>query len=154
MRARSVESGVFEGARLGTERSIVGIGERLSEVPTTLDQAILSTADEHSDKAARMLARFAGLPEGSLVWTRTSDDAFRLGRITGPWWYDDSEAADRTGIHQVRTADWIPRDFHVDTTPDAVIDTFNRGGKNLQRIRSQQAEQDSERLWQKDRQRA
>ncbi|MDQ5893777.1 MAG: hypothetical protein QG596_38 [Actinomycetota bacterium] len=147
MRARSFDSGAFQGSRLGTERGIVGIGEPLEAVPETLEEAVNRTAESHGDKAARMLVRFAGLPEGSLVWTRTSDDVFRLGKVIGPWWYDDSEAAGRSGIHQVRAADWIPCNFDSAATPEAVISTFDRGGKNFQRIISREAERRSKRLW-------
>ena len=148
MRARSFDSGLFQGARLGTERGIVGIGEPLRETPETLDQAIRALAAKHSEKSARMLSRFAGLPEGTLVWTRTDEDVFRLGELSGPWWYDDSEAAGRTGIHQVRSAIWIPGAFDPESVPPAVLETFRRGGKNLQRIRDEDAEVASNRLWQ------
>lgn len=151
MRPRSIDSGVFEGARLGTERGVVGIGEPLETIPDTLDEALALLAKSHGDKAARMLARLAALPEGCLVWTRTSDDAFRLGRIIGPWWYDASEAAERSGIHQVRATDWIPGDFNSTEVPEAVVNAFNRGGKNFQRIRSRDTEQISGRLWQRNR---
>ena len=149
MRARTLDTGAFEGARLGTERGIVGIGEPLRETPPDLGRAILATADEHGDKAARMLNRFAELPEGTLVWTRTADEVFRLGVFAGPWWYDDSEAADRTGIHQVRAAVWVPSALDPKTVPHAVLSTFDRGGKNLQRIRDEGAAIDSRRLWRK-----
>jgi hypothetical protein len=43
-----------------------------------------------------MLRRFAELPDGTLVWTTASDGSYRLGRITGPWRYDNSAAANET----------------------------------------------------------
>jgi hypothetical protein len=35
-----------------------------------------------------MPLRFADLPDGTFVWSRTSDGRYRLGRIVGSWRYD------------------------------------------------------------------
>lgn len=94
-----------------------------------------------------MLDRFAGLPRGSFVWTRTAEDSYRLGRIKGPWKYDDSEEARATGICQVRTALWLPREFGREAVPQAVARTFKRGGLNLQRINDPEIDAESSALW-------
>ena len=99
------------------------------------------------EKAGRMLSRFADLPDGTFVWTRTGEDAYRLGRVTGPWRYDDSPAARDVGIHQVRPARWLERTFRADEVPDAVVATFARGGRNLQRTHDAEAERRTAELW-------
>ena len=115
MRARDLDVPAGAGADFGVDHGLVGIG------PGT------------GAKAERMLDRLAALPDGTIVWTRTSDGAFHVGRITGPYRYDDSEAAREVGIHHVRPCTWQP----ADDVPPAVIATFARGGRNLQRIRGQ-----------------
>lgn len=108
---------------------------------------MLDVRDAHGEKAARMLDRFARLPEGAFVWTQTGDEEFFLGRLKGPWRYDDSEAARNSGIHHVRPTEWIDQPFDLKSTPRAVIDTFARGGRNLQRIRDAEAEMRTGKLW-------
>lgn len=147
MRARSLDRGQFEGAAHGVAASVVGIGDRLDRPPGSLSAAILAATAEHGEKAGRMLARFAGLPDGSLVWAQTGETEFRLGALDGPWRYDDSPAARRTGIHHVRPAQWLPARFGPEAVPGAVLDAFARGGRNLQRIGDPEAERRSRRLW-------
>ncbi len=65
----------------------------------------------------------------------------------GPWSYDDTRAARRVGIHQVRPACWAARPFDVDEVPAAVAETFRRGGLNLQRIRAAGTDAASLRMW-------
>jgi hypothetical protein len=129
MRARDRERPMGAGARFGVERGLVGIG------------------DTPGDKGARMLHRFAGIEEGAFVWTRTGEGEYRLGRITGPWRYDDSKAARDVGIHHVRPAQWLGRAFGEDEVPAAVAATFARGGRNFQRTHSAEAERRTAELW-------
>jgi len=117
------------GARFGIERGVVGIGPGSGE------------------KAARMLHRFAELPDGAFVWTRTGDGAYRLGRIAGPLREDDSPAAREVGLAHVRAANWLDRAFGEDEVPPAVAATFGRGGRNLQRTHSEDAERRTAELW-------
>lgn len=147
MRARSLELDRFEGARDGIERGLVGIGEPLWDLPATLEQAVEATVREHDEKGGRMLRRFAELPSGALVWTQTAPTTFRLGKITGPWRYDCTRAARRTGIRNVRPAVWLETVFDERTAPGAVVFTFGRGGRNLQAISDADAVKSSNRLW-------
>ncbi|MGH2892486.1 MAG: hypothetical protein ACRDPM_04345 [Solirubrobacteraceae bacterium] len=87
-----------------------------------------------------MLKRFAELPVGSIVWTRTADGRYAVGHISGPWRYDDSAAARRVGIHHVRPARWGQRLLSPEEVPVDVVETFARGGRNLQQIHSDVAE--------------
>jgi hypothetical protein len=129
MRARDRDLPAGAGADHGVRHGLVGTGS------------------DDTPKGARMLDRFAALPEGTFVWTRTSDGFYRLGRITGPWRRDDSAAARRTGIHNVRAANWLDRPIGEDEVPAAVAETFARGGRNLQRIHGVRAEEATLALW-------
>ena len=117
------------GARFGVEHGVVGIGPG------------------RGDKAARMLHRFAELPDGTFVWTRTQDGAYRLGRIAGALREDGSAAARAVGITHVRAARWLDRAFDEDEVPPAVAATFARGGRNLQRTHDDGAERRTATLW-------
>ena len=112
MRARDRESPPGEGAAFGLAHGLVGIGDTL----------------------ARRIERLASLDEGVFVWTRDADGWFHLGRVCGPYRFDDSEAARAVGIVHVRPARWLDAPVDPDAVPTAVIDTFARGGRNLQRI--------------------
>lgn len=147
MRARSIDLPPFEGARFGVERDLAGIGEAVEPTPESVEEAVQRLAAEHNAKAGRMLERFAGLPDGTFVWTRTEEEAYRLGRIAGPWRYDGSTAALRVGIPHVRPTRWAGRELHWSETPAAVVATFDRGGRNFQRIHDAEAERLTTALW-------
>jgi hypothetical protein len=129
MRARDRDLPQGPGADFGLARGLVGIGE--------VDGA----------KGERMLQRFKALPDGTFVWTRDSAGMFHLGRIAGPWRYDDSAAAREVGIHHVRPAQWKDQPLGPDEVPAAVAETFARGGRNLQRTHSDSAERRTCELW-------
>ena len=147
MRARDRDLPQFEGARFGVGHGLVGIGDALTEVPPTLTDAVAAAGTTHGEKAGRMLARFAELPDGVFVWTQTGDRTFRLGRVSGPWRYEESAAAREAGIHHVRPAEWLGAEIPLERTPLAVIDTFARGGLNFQRINDTGAESETAKLF-------
>ena len=147
MRARDRDAPGGSGAAFGLDRGLVGIGDALPSPPASLDDAVEAATEAHGAKAGRMLRRFAELPDGAPVWTRDASGAYRLGRIAGPWRYDDSAEARETGIHHVRTATWLERPFGDDEVPPGVAATFARGGRNLQRIHGEHAEQRTAELW-------
>jgi hypothetical protein len=68
------------GAEHGIRHGVVGIGPG------------------RGDKAARMLHRFATVPDGAFVWTRDCGGGYHLGRISGPMSEDRSRAARAVGI--------------------------------------------------------
>lgn len=146
IRARSLEAEPFSGPRRGVERGWVGIGEPLSVSPADLDEAIRATTFQHSEKAGRMLRRFATIPRHALVWTRTAENEFRLGSDLSTWRYEASEE-NETGICQVRPIVWIDRVFDSGSVPARVILAFDRGGRNFQRIRDDQVEAASRQIW-------
>jgi hypothetical protein len=127
MRARDRD---VPGADHGVARGLVGIGEAPGE------------------KGGRMLHRFAELPDGTFVWTRTTDGAYRLGRITGPLERDDGSPV---GLPHIRATEWLARSFGDDEVPAAVAATFARGGRNLQRTHDADAERRTEALWAQER---
>lgn len=132
------------GAEFGLEQGVVGIGDALrGGAPGPLEEAVARAEAEHGAKAGRMLERFAGLPDGTLVWTRDAGGGYWLGRIAGPWRYAASAAAREVGIVHVRPAVWLDRRLGPDDVPSAVRATFGRGGRNLQRIRDAGAERES-----------
>lgn len=135
------------GAEHGLRHGLVGIGERLAAVPDSVSEAVAAATDQDGDKAGRMVRRFAELPVGTLVWTLDGDDGFHVGRITGPWRYDVSSDAVTVGIHHVRDARWLPRTFTAAEVPAAIVETFRRGGRNLQRTHDEDAEQRTAEIW-------
>jgi hypothetical protein len=147
MRARSRDEDRYVGARLAVRDGFVGIGEPLGSSPASLSEALSQTTHEHGERSARLLRRFAQLPDEILVWTQTGVEEFRLGMISGPWRYDDSERAVKTGIHQIRPAHWLGAGFDLGRTPSRVVYAFSRGGRNLQRINDAEAVAETVRLW-------
>jgi hypothetical protein len=139
------------GADFGLAHRVVGIGERVDPVPRTLAEAVYALSARYGEKTGRMLARFAGVPEGAFVWTQASDGLYRLGRIAGPWRYDDSPAARAVGIHHVRPALWAAPALTAADVPAAVRETFARGGRNFQRTHDRAAEVQTAQLWNRGR---
>lgn len=147
MRARDRDVPPGAGADHGVAHGLVGTGDALDVVPATVDEAVAAATDRHGEKAGRMLRGFAAIPNGAYVWTRHADGRFRLGRVAGPWRYDDSPAAHAVGIHHVRPARWLPRSFEPERVPAGVRATFDRGGRNLQRAHDEDAERATVALW-------
>ena len=147
MRARDRDVPEGAGAAYGLEQGIVGTGDALDPTPATVDEAVAAAGAIHGPKAARMLERFADLPEGAFVWTEGQDGDYRLGRITGPWRYDDSPGARAVGIHHVRPVRWLDHPVGDREVPAAVAATFARGGRNLQRTHDEEAERETAALW-------
>jgi hypothetical protein len=147
MRARDRDVGEGAGAAYGLEHALVGIGDALDTPPTTIDEAIAAARATRGQKAARMLERFADLPEGVFVWIEGPDGHYHLGRITGPWRYDDSAGARAVGIHHVRPVEWLDHAVGEREVPMAVASTFARGGRNFQRTHDEEAESETAALW-------
>lgn len=147
MRPRDRDIPVGAGAEHGIAHGLVGTGDALDGAPGTLADAVLAVTRAHGERAGRRLSRFAALPDGAFVWTRDRDGRYRVGRIAGPWRYDDSAAARAVGIHHVRPVTWHEHPFDEDEVPQAVAATFARGGRNLQRTHDADAERRTAELW-------
>ena len=101
-----------------------------------LRDGVVRIRDAGGEKGERIARRFADLPDGTFVWTRTDDDGmYHLGRIAGE--YRD----------HARPADWLDRPFGEDEVPAAVAATFARGGRNFQRTHDAAAERRTAELW-------
>lgn len=133
MRARDREIPAGAGAEYGLMSGVVGIGPGSGE------------------RAARMLHRFAEVPEGAYVWTRDRVGGYHLGRITGALREDGSEDARAVGITRVRDAEWLERTFDEMDVPVAVAQTFARGGRNFQRTHDDEAERQTAEIWRRER---
>jgi hypothetical protein len=129
MRARDVDLPPGAGAEYGIGLGVVGIGSG------------------RGDRAARMLHRFASVPDGVFVWTRDRVGAYHLGRVRGPMNEDRSPEARTVGIVHVRPTAWLQRAFGEGEVPSGVAATFARGGRNFQRIHDEEAERLTAELW-------
>ena len=111
-----------------------------------LRHGLVRIRDVPGEKGERMVRRFADLPDGTFVWTRTDDDGmYHLGRLVGE--YRDEHA----GLRHVRPAAWLERPFGDDDVPAAVAATFARGGRNFQRTHDAAAERRTAELWDAER---
>lgn len=132
---------------LALRKGVCGIGGRLGVTPKTLGEAIAATHAEHGERAARRLTRFAAVPAGVLVWTRDADRMLWLGRLGGTRSYDPSPEALAADLVHVRPCQWRERPFAEQEAPASVVASFDRGGRNWQRIRAVSAAPESVRLW-------
>jgi hypothetical protein len=98
------------------------------------------------DRLARRIARFADIEEGSFVWTRDADGLYWLGRIDGPYFYDDD--GESVDLVHVRRCRWLPRPLLEPDVPAAVLATFGRGGRNFQRTHDPRVGTETQRIWQ------
>jgi hypothetical protein len=122
-----------------------GIGGLLDPPPADLDDALAATALTYDVRTARRLRRFSEVQVGAFVWTREPDGLYRLGRLTGPWYYDAEGAA--VDLVHVRRCDWSPTPFPEPAVPSGTAYTFSRGGRNFQRINDPATEQATAATW-------
>ena len=120
------------------ELGLVGIGGRLDPSPgpeAEVEAVLARTVVEHGERTARRVERFAGVPEGAVVWTRDCDGRYRRGELTGPWRYDAARPAYAADLVHVRPCAW-EEPVDESRVPAAVVAAFERGGRNFQRIRA------------------
>jgi hypothetical protein len=92
-------------------------------------------AEEHDERTALRLERFATVPDGVEVWTRDGGGLFVRGVLGGSWRYDPAPEAGEADLCHVRPCAWDdPRPEHQ--VPAAVAAAYRRGGRNFQRIRA------------------
>jgi hypothetical protein len=101
---------------------------------------------EH-ERLARRVARFADVADGSFVWTHDPDGLYWLGRVDGPYFFDNDEEAAAVDLVHVRTCRWLPEPVLESDVPAAVVATFARGGRNFQQTHDGMVGQDTVRLW-------
>ena len=95
-----------------------------------------------------MIRRLAdNASDGDLVWTRDRRGAYWLGRITGGWFFDDSEEAAKWDFGNVRPCEWLQRSFRDYEVPGSVVRNFAGTGETLRRIKQPAAMRVPEMLW-------
>jgi hypothetical protein len=97
------------------------------------------------DPLARRIARFAAVEEGSFVWTRDANGHYWLGRVDGPYFYDDDGRA--VDLVHVRPCRWLSRPLLEHDVPAAVVATFGRGGRNFQQTHHPAVSDETQRIW-------
>lgn len=128
---------------------VVGVGGVVGEAPDGPDDAVDRVRAEHGDRLADRLRRFIDVEISSFAWTRTEEVGFRLGRIHGPWAYDASPSAAEVALPHTRACRWIDTEVSPSDVPADVLATFERGGRNFQRVRSESAERATLELWER-----
>ncbi|MGB3676148.1 MAG: hypothetical protein WA988_17080 [Candidatus Nanopelagicales bacterium] len=146
MRSRRDDIDFDETIAHALQLSVCGFGGALDSAPATLDEAIFASSQQYDERTARRLERFAQVPDGSFVWTK-SDGQFFLGRIDGPWRYDDSRAAALVDLVHIRPCVWVAKPLSESVAPPAVSATFARGGRNFQQIHGADVAELTRRLW-------
>ncbi len=129
LRARHLDVAPGVGAEFGLEHDVVGIEAGSSA------------------KELRMAERLATLPDGTFVWTRDTRGAYWVGRIAGRTRREESPAARAVGITWVRDVRWCDRGLDEAEVPPAVVASFARGGRNMQRVHGAGVEQQTEDCW-------
>lgn len=123
------------------------MGGRLDASPADLDEAIGRVEQQHGERVAARLERFAALPVGDFVWTRDAEAELWLGRIEGEWTFDASAPGWKADLQHVRACRWTDAPVPLPDVPAAVLATFARGGRNFQRIHDAEAEATTSRWW-------
>lgn len=128
------------------DQHVVAVGGLLSPPPTCLVSAVERLA-EVDERTALRLDRFAAVPRGAFVWTRHPDGDLWLGRIDGRWAYDDSAEAAELDLPHVRSCHWSAHPAPLAEVPEAVLATFERGGRNFQQTHGNGVEEQTWQLW-------
>lgn len=124
-----------------------GFGGAVRPPPSDLDSAVAGAAEQHDERLARRIERFAAAPLDAFVWTRDEDGLFWVGRLRGPYRYDGCAAAVAVDLVHVRACEWRDRPVLHAEAPGAVLATFGRGGRNLQRIHDPAVSAQTLRIW-------
>ncbi|GAA1420113.1 GAF domain-containing protein [Agrococcus citreus] len=145
---RSRRPDVAEGAAVerALREGLCGFGGVLPRVPTDPSEAAASAA-AFDERLARRIERFADAPEGAFVWTRDEGGFLWLGRIGGPWRYDDRADARAVDLVHVRDCAWLDTPTALQDVPPAVLATFARGGLNWQQTHDAHVSAQSARVW-------
>jgi hypothetical protein len=99
------------------------------------------------ERLARRVARFADVDDGSFVWTHDPDGLYWLGRIDGPYFFDNNKEAAAVDLVHVRPCRWLSEPVLESDVPAAIVATFARGGRNFQQTHDGMVSKDTARLW-------
>lgn len=134
MRSRSDEIDLGATVERARRLGLCGLGQRVRNLG-------------ERERLARRIARFAEVGEGSFVWTRDADGLYWLGRIDGPYFYDDDAAALAVDLVHVRPCRWLLEPVLESDVPTAVVATFGRGGRNFQQTHGDAVNTQTARIW-------
>lgn len=132
MRSRDDAVDHAAAVRRALAQGVCGTGGRLSREPLDLADALGLVEEEHDQRVAARLRRFAEEADGTLAWTRDADGGWWSGVLDGGWRYDADPEAHRLDLVHVRPCAW--HEVADGDVPPAVRSSFARGGRNLQRI--------------------
>lgn len=127
MRSRRDDIDAGAGARRALSIGVCGMGEATEP------------------RSERRLERLASAPIGAFVWTRDADGRAYVGRLTGPLRYDAGGLG--VDLVNVRDTDWVTEPVEPALVPTGVARTFARGGRNFQRIHTDDVEAQTASLW-------
>ena len=119
--------------------------DHAAAVEWALRSGVVGVGEATDERSERRLERFAAIPDGSFVWTRHPGGAVHLGRVVGQWHRDDDGAA--VDLVAVRACDWVAEADDPTRVPAAVVQTFGRGGRNLQQIHPGDVEPRTAEVW-------
>jgi hypothetical protein len=153
---RSLKPGVDHQEQVdhNFDDGIVGIGWGIEGLPdgASLDD-VLAAIDAEPDwtkDAVHTVRRFGEDAQiGDYIWTRDLHGRFRLGRITGPYRYENTELAKRTDTHQVRDCEWANQPLSDLEVPGAVIRGFVGTSTSFSRMWDEGARTYTAWLWEK-----
>jgi hypothetical protein len=137
---------------------IVGIGWGIEALPdgAALDEvleavsAAIGVQPGWTKDAVHTIRRFGKDAEvGDYIWTRDLHGRFRLGRITGPYRYENTGVAKRTDTHQVRDCEWADQPLSDLEVPGAVIRGFVGTSTSFSRMWDEGARNYTAWLWEK-----
>lgn len=115
---------------------VVGLDGAIQAQVDSLDDVLAAVDLELDERTARRIRRFTVTPAGSLVWTRDRRGGLHLGRLGDGQRYARDDVALRLGLPHQRDCEWAAGPVPVELVPAAVVETFNRGGRNWQENRS------------------
>lgn len=133
MRSRRSDAPAGAAVERAFAQGLVGMGGTLDPAPRSVAEAATLAAEQHDERLAARIERFADAPDGAFVWTRDDDGLAWLGRLAGPWRYDASPDASAADLVHVRPCEWLGAPIADAAVPPAVKATFARGGLNWQR---------------------
>jgi hypothetical protein len=146
-RARSF---CFSEGWIGIGWAIDSLSDDVTD-PSLYEQAIPKTSEGYPDGAQlsghRALAH--KVQADDLVWCRTKDDVYWLGRVAGPWRYRNTGDFDDFDLYQVRRSAW-QRVGPADKVPGPIKNAYAGRGSAISQIQRERvaAARESAFIWQ------
>jgi hypothetical protein len=139
----------LEGGRVGIGWGIEGLatGASLAEVLATIRANDSPGWGWQAASTVRLFGEDAHV--GDFIWTRDLQGRFRLGRITGPYRYENPAKAKELDTHQVRDADWAEQALGDLAVPGAVIRGFSGTSTSFSHMWNEGARLYTGWLWEK-----